>query len=1803
MLSPPSRRPIAFAMMFLFLAHVLLVPVGTAVFVEVDGKDSTDHSGDITECTPALNARSGHMCDDDDSIHVGAYDYGTGASIAEWEFTVPDEACLKDEEFRVVARIQTNGPTGERGWGKAMTSSNQNYVGLFLKDHDGEEWDWLDATAHYKYFGNNQYGTIPINNDNRNFRTHTTATIPTNGTISRTGEQGKYILEGPQNGESTIELRLKNNPYGGSTSNNLRTEVDWIRIDYDHETVPPSNPSGTPTVSSVPGEDGFGGLNTWTKGRAFNLIWNDAGKATDNCKFDKLEFKFTSNGSTTAVSNWESTSPNGKNRLWVPNSNGEYDLYYRAVDEAGNKGQWAQLNGVFKLDRQAPTPSTITSWNGWYSMQGSSVPEISWSPWTDNDAGMKNYTLTLKGDSGWSFVQSETDSSPSNVYRWTPTTGDLNKFSQPDYCGENIFRLRGSDNATPDTNSDMIEKTIKIDTCEPLVTGISSPSNGWYTTQTPSLSFSAPNDADSGVNSCFLTFSQVNQSIPVSVCTSSQPSHSTYLPDGAHYVELGACDLVGNCNSSTSLIKIDSAPPRLVSFSSSTHQNGVWTNNSQLQLGLSFEESTTATTNTVSGMKRAWATTSSAGGFPTASQIKSDASTTCSPSGTCSLSINKSLPSGRYSVHYIAEDLAGNDVQGTLNLTVAVDINAPTSVTPNFAQSIVAGTNAALLWTASQDAHSGVNHYQVNFTNLDLNSTTSQLVSGTTWNISNLQEGNYSACVIAVDHVGLRSQPSCTTQNLVVDLSAPTLQSSINVTGWTNGQNSVKLTWDVEDNGGSSSVRYRLNNGTLSTPQGSNGTANFTSLVDGWYTLQVIATDGAGNQIVATHSFGIDMQKPTVSFSSPLGSSWSNVQEQLVQWSATDPASGSGLDEIVLSVNNANEDDVLRSGQRMFELPSGIHTLQLTATDLAGNSHTTNLVLRIDHAVPIANCSISPSSWTNGALSVHVMPNANGSISPFDWALTLPSGVEDTTAVSGVNLYNPGLGLHTYKLRAWNAAGTYATCQVIGKVDTLAPVFISHQLPNEYINENQTSFTVEAIDLGDAGLNTYSLKIDGVEMAQGAFVNGRYNLDFTNLNDGVHDFSFTVTDRAGNAHNLTKKFTLDRLAPSIEQFFVVNPTVNGWIADSALNIAWAASDNLDSNLAASVLLNGAPFTFPGTFSPTQISVPDGVHTLGLRVVDRAGNVQVQSMTIQVDSTDPVCRFARSVGTGWTAEHSVTITPECDTQLSGLTLTASLNDDQDEPLSGPMNFSLEHGNNTIEVRATSGANRLETWTLKFSSDQFNPSAQTSITDADMVDDYADGSVSFDYSIPSDLGAPFNYSILLNGEYRYNSSRLQTDVVDNFLFSELDTGPYEIRLEVVDEAGRRSTFTEELEVVRDDEPLSVQCKTTSGLELTPHHAPDYQIIKRKDIGRGKFICDVDDGTSTLNLLHERNEYGAVWASIDGKDAQITHRRGDVFEIQTTLHEDDYTGPAIINIFTVDRWGNFGNQTIHLYVVYDMQVINEYGTLGGVATFNESLSLNAAFLLVGFHLDEEPTEEAEVRIGDGPWTPATITTMREYSEAGGKRNVIVNLAITNSDINQSGTTEVSLKVTAADGIVDSIARTFHYNLTLCATEGLIAQVDESNYTVHCLPEFYVGPVFPEDSITIADDVFGSFGFVGREGAPWDAPADCTPSSSNERVNPTVETAGAGSGLFNVSTEEKVNLRSKITLTCRDIHGLETSFSFNVSFTYEPSTIEQIQTLVSDNLEGLVVMFLLAVVLVSRMSRTQNTTDSPTSEKEETT
>ena len=103
--------------------------------------------------------------------------------------------------------------------------------------------------------------------------------------------------------------------------------------------------------------------------------------------------------------------------------------------------------------------------------------------------------------------------------------------------------------------------------------------------------------------------------------------------------------------------------------------------------------------------------------------------------------------------------------------------------------------------------------------------------------------------------------------------------------------------------------------------------------------------------------------------------------------------------------------------------------------------------------------------------------------------------------------------------------------------------------------------------------------------------------------------------------------------------------------------------------------------------------------------------------------------------------------------------------------------------------------------------------------------------------------------------------------------------------------------------------------------------------------------------------------------------------------------------------------------------------------------------------------------------------------------------------------------------------------------------------------------------------------------------------------KVNPTVDTEGAGSGLFNVSTEEKMNLHSKITLTCRDIHGLETSFHSMYPSRTSHQPIEQIQTLVSDNLGGLVVIILLAMALVYRKNRTQNTTDSPTSEKEETT
>ena len=155
-----------------------------------------------------------------------------------------------------------------------------------------------------------------------------------NGTVSLTGRTGVYVQNQSNGGDtpvnSSLKIRVLNDPQTDwyASSGHLRTEIKSVAIDYENETVDPSNPYGSETVSSSSGYYLEFPKNQWTQTRAFQ--WNQTHSAQDECEFDHLEYTVlpVSVNPNTATGFSYSTTNNSRevSRAWIPqvSTSGEY---------------------------------------------------------------------------------------------------------------------------------------------------------------------------------------------------------------------------------------------------------------------------------------------------------------------------------------------------------------------------------------------------------------------------------------------------------------------------------------------------------------------------------------------------------------------------------------------------------------------------------------------------------------------------------------------------------------------------------------------------------------------------------------------------------------------------------------------------------------------------------------------------------------------------------------------------------------------------------------------------------------------------------------------------------------------------------------------------------------------------------------------------------------------------------------------------------------------------------------------------------------------------------------------------------------------------------------------------------------------------------------------------------------------------------------------------------------------------------------------------------------------------------------
>lgn len=247
-----------------------------------------------------------------------------------------------------------------------------------------------------------------------------------------------------------------------------------------------------------------------------------------------------------------------------------------------------------------------------------------------------------------------------------------------------------------------------------------------------------------------------------------------------------------------------------------------------------------------------------------------------------------------------------------------------------------------------------------------------------------------------------------------------------------------------------------------------------------------------------------------------------------------------------------------------------------TARDYAGNTMTALMEAKIDSVKPLIQAS--PNSEPNAAGWYRQDVNVSYSCSDDR------SGIDSCPAPVTLN------GSATLVRWAKDLAGNvsdYSTLSV--KVDKAAPTLQwvpSRPLDNEWGYTGPVTFRAVCAD-----------KLSGVASCPA---------DTSFDTDGVHTFTGTATDLAGNTTTVTKRLFIDATAPLITAKASATMGTNGWYRGAA-TISFACSDAVSGVRAC---------------APTQRVTTEGVFTITGTALDYAGHTASAAATGRIDFTRP-----------------------------------------------------------------------------------------------------------------------------------------------------------------------------------------------------------------------------------------------------------------------------------------------------------------------------------------------------------------------------------------------------------------------------------------------------------------------------------------------------------------------------------------------------------------------------------------------------
>ncbi|ECZ0117941.1 Ig-like domain repeat protein [Salmonella enterica subsp. enterica serovar Typhimurium] len=820
---------------------------------------------------------------------------------------------------------------------------------------------------------------------------------------------------------------------------------------------------------------------------------------------------------------------------------------------------------------------------------------------------------------------------------------------------------------------------------------------------------------------------------------------------------------------------------------------------------------------------------------------------------------------GKHTLTVEATDKAGNKTTQQLDFIIDTLLSEPTIVLDNTDDSGTKGDNLTnvnkptfLLGSIDADARYVTVEVQHGGTKEVLTATKDATGNWSVTPTGTWADGDYTLTVRVEDEAGNEKHSASLTVTVDTQITIDAIElvndngiPGDNMTNDAHPQFRVTVPGDVNE------VSLSIDGGVTwvkATQSATPGVWNYTwpgTVPDGDYTLNVKATDNAGNTVTETLHFTIDttLSVPVIVLNSAddTGVQGDNMTNSTQPTFALQHIDDDAV-RVTVSVEHGGVTttfDATKGVGGWSFTPTGAwadgdYTLSVSVEDKAGNtSHSASLTVTVDTQIAINNIElVNDSGIPDDNLTNNVRPHfqvkvptdvnevrlsIDGGKTWFNATQSATPGVWDYTWLADV-----GEGKHTLTVEATDKAGNQTTQKLDFIIDTMLsePTIVldstddSGTKGDNLTNANKPTFILGNID-ADARYVTVEVQYGGTKEVLTATkgATGIWSVTPTGTwADGDYMLTVRVEDDAGNVKysapltvTVDTQITIDvielvndngipgdNLTNDVRPHFRV--TVPGDVNEVRLSI-----DGGNTWVRATQGTAGIwDYTWPK-------DVTDGLHTLTVEATDKAGNKTTQTLDFTIDTrlSTPTITMDSRDDTGAIGDHITSVKRpgftigniDSDAQSVILRITQGGNSQEVTltQVGGQWRFTPDadwaDGSYTLTVEVTDNAGNVRQSTPLI----VTVDTQTSITDITLVNDHGvpDDNLTnstrpqFEITVPADVNS---VQLSIDGGANWVSAAQGIEGVWGYTWpTDMGDGKHTLTVMVTDRAGNTATQT--------------------------------------------------------------------------------------------------------------------------------------------------------------------------------------------------------------------------------------------------------------------------------------------------------------------------------------------------------------------------------------------------------------------------